>query len=87
MENPLAEPCDVLMDDRATESIQPRLRGLWQDIVSGCPHRHGFMDSVDLCDANEMSPCVYELGDGPCELFQEILDEWKEEENDKTDVG
>lgn len=59
------------------EAIQASLNGVWRDAVGGCPHYHGQRDSVGVCDANEMRPCVYETGDGPCETFLEILEEWR----------
>lgn len=64
---------------RKHDAVQASLNGMWRELLDGCPHRHGVKDSVDVCDANEMRPCVYETGDGPCELFQEILKEWAEE--------
>lgn len=59
--------------------VQSRFRGIWTEYL-GCPHYHGIQDSVAVCDANEMRPCIYEIyhADG-CEVFREILKEWKEE--------
>lgn len=59
------------------DAVQASLNGMWRETLGGCPHKHGVMDSIDVCDANEMRPCVYETGDGPCELFQQILEEWR----------
>jgi len=64
---------------QAHDAVQATLNGMWQELLGGCPHRHGVRDSVDICDANEMRPCIYETGDGSCELFQEIIVEWREE--------
>ena len=64
---------------RKHDAVQASLRGMYKEALGGCPHRHGVRDSVDACDANEMRPCVYETGDGPCEVFQEILEEWRVE--------
>ena len=61
------------------DAVQASLRGMYKEALGGCPHRHGVRDSVDVCDANEMRPCVYETGDGPCEIFQGIIAEWREE--------
>ena len=58
------------------EAVQTHLLGFWRDTTSGCPHLHKRPD-IDGCDANEMRPCVYEIGDGPCQIFQEILEEWR----------
>lgn len=38
-------------------------------ITEGCPHRHGRRSGVDRCDMNEMRPCIYENGNGPCDIF------------------
>lgn len=70
------EPYDIYMDEKA---VQASLSGVWRENVNGCPHLHGQRDSVSRCDAFKMTPCVYETGNGPCELFQEILEEWKTE--------
>lgn len=56
------------------------LNGVWTKTLDGCPHIHKYPEGVNRCDANKMTPCVYETGDGPCELFQEILEEWRKEE-------
>lgn len=80
------EPYDIYMDEKAVEVVQASLRGVWREDVNGCPHLHGQRDSVSCCDAFKMAPCVYETGDGPCELFQEILEEWKTEMAPKTHV-
>lgn len=56
--------------------VQANLNGIWRHRLD-CPHIHrGY---IDLCDANEMQPCVYETGNGPCETFQSIIAEWEEE--------
>lgn len=70
------EPYDVLMDNKA-EAVQASLNGIWRNITDGCPHRHGRAEGLDACEINEMRPCIYETGDGPCETFQEILEEWR----------
>ena len=58
---------------------QLALKGMWVEPLEGCPHRHGVADSVDVCDVDEMRHCIYELADnGSCELFQEIIHEWRE---------
>ncbi len=61
------------------EVVQASLNGVWRKTTDGCPHRHGCKDWVDLCDANEMRPCVYETAEAinGCELFRQILDEWR----------
>ena len=64
---------------RKHDAVQASLRGMYKETLGGCPHRHGMRDSVDVCDANEMRPCIYGTGDGSCELFQEIIAEWREE--------
>lgn len=67
------------------DAVQRRLVGMWGRTLEGCPHRHGVKDSIDCCDADEMRPCFYEVyhdqfeGMMGCEIFQEILAEWKEE--------
>ncbi len=59
--------------------VQASLRGVWQKDTD-CPHRHGFPEGPDRCDAENMSVCGYELGNGfRCEIFAEILEEWKEQ--------
>lgn len=73
------EVYDVIMDNKATaeiEAVQASFKGIWQN-MNGCPHRHKRAEGLDACEMNEMRPCVYETGDGPCELFQEILEEWR----------
>jgi len=69
----------VKMDGTAQlEAVQTHLNGVWRDKKDGCPHIH--LGDIDCCDANEMRPCVYETGDGrPCEIFKEILEEWRRE--------
>lgn len=70
------EPYDVMMDTMATgqyEAVQASLWGVWRIKRDGCPHRHGSVEGVDRCDANEMRVCVYETGNGPCDLFLEII--------------
>ena len=62
---------------RKHDAVQARLNGVWTKALDGCPHLHRCRD-VNRCGVNEMRPCVYETGNGPCELFQEILEEWKE---------
>ena len=71
---------DIVEEDRLKkqDAIQACLNGMWRERLDGCPHRHEVRDSVDICDANEMRPCIYETGDGPCELFQKIIKEWRE---------
>jgi len=59
------------------ETVQASLNGVWRSNTNGCPHIH--KGEIDRCDANEMRICVYETGD-KCELFQEILEEWRKEE-------
>ena len=64
---------------RKLDTVQASLNGMWRSTLGGCPHRHGVRDSVDVCDANEMRPCIYEVREGSCELFQQILEEWMRE--------
>ena len=65
---------------------QQRFRGMWKiPFTEGCPHRKHYAEGIDVCEENEMRPCLYETGNGPCEVFQEILKEWREE-LDKADV-
>ena len=41
-----------------------------------CPYRVGIPDSIDRCGATDnLSPCIYETGDGPCEILEEIEEE------------
>ena len=58
------------------QAVQASLNGVWRSTVDGCPHLHRRED-IDRCDDNEMRPCVYETGDGPCKVFQKILEEWR----------
>lgn len=70
-------------EERKLEELdrQLRFRGLWDRSYKGCPHQIGKQDSVSVCEADEMRPCIYELSnDGGCKLFKEILEEWREEE-------
>ena len=60
------------------EVVQTRLPGVWFRITEGCPHRHGTPEGVDLCEENEMRVCELETGKR-CELFDEIIEEWKKE--------
>ena len=60
------------------ETVQANLKGVWRNRSDGCPHLHRQREGCDTCDANENRPCVYETGDR-CELFQEILEEWRME--------
>jgi len=60
------------------EAVQASLNGLWRSATDGCPHLHKRED-IDRCDAREMRPCVYQTSDGPCEIFEEILEEWRRE--------
>ena len=63
---------------KVVESIvQASLNGVWRELYGGCPHLHRARD-VDRCDINELRPCVYETGDGPCEILQTIIDEWND---------
>ena len=62
---------------RKHDAVQAALNGMWQELLGGCPHLH--RGDINLCDARKMTPCVYETSDGPCELFQGILDEWAKE--------
>ena len=78
MENEIGDQVEEALL-QAHDAVQASLRGMYRGIVGGCPHKHGVRDSVDTCDANEMRPCIYETGDGPCELFQEIIEEWRKE--------
>ena len=64
---------------RKYDAVQAHLNGIWTKSLDGCPHLHKRMDDLNRCDANEMRPCIYETEDGPCELFQEILEEWAKE--------
>ena len=65
--------------------VQASLNGVWRSKTDGCPHLHRRED-IDRCDANEMRPCVYETGD-ECELFQEILEEWRLEQEICPECG
>ena len=60
-----------------TEAVQASLRGVWLEAVRGCPHLHRRRDDIDRCDAREMTICVYENGKAPCEILQEIIEEWR----------
>jgi len=53
----------------------------------GCPHRHEDGEGPARCDANEMRVCCLGLRE-PCELFGEILEEWRLEYEaiDKADA-
>lgn len=62
------------MEDVEEEFRQAALKGVWRN-KDGCPHRCN--GTVDLCEEMEMSPCLYETGSGPCETFQEVLEEWR----------
>lgn len=55
--------------------VQTNLNGVWRTKYGGCPHLH--RGDIDLCDANEMRSCIYETGNGPCEIFESILAEWR----------
>lgn len=68
-------------------SSQVALRGFWRSRYYGCPHYHAYdSDGVGLCDQNEMRVCLYDRG-GTCELFREIIEEWKKEViSDKTNA-
>lgn len=69
------------------EAVQTNLKGIWRKPVDGCPHL--YKGDIDKCELNEMRPCLYEVGDGPCKVFQDIIEEWckeKEAKDDKTDA-
>jgi len=76
--DPTIEPCDVIMDDLLTEGVQVHLPGMWISRYDGCPHLRHQTEGPDSCDANEMRPCLYEMAMA-CELFQEIIEEWRQE--------
>jgi len=60
------------------EAVQAHLNGVWNSTHHGCPHIHGMPDGPYLCDTNKMRPCIYEIHHiNGCELFQEILEEWR----------
>jgi len=51
---------------------------VWRKKLDGCPHYHPDMDGPGRCDTNEMRACIYDIAkDGRCELFEEILEEWR----------
>ena len=64
---------------RQFDVVQASLNGMWRGVLESCPHRRGVRDSVDACDANKMRPCIYETDKNPipCELFQQIIEEWR----------
>lgn len=65
---------------------QSSLKGVWRKRIDGCPHRHGFPEGPDRCDQQDMTVCVYELGNSHrCDTFIEIIEGWKEEM--KFEVG
>lgn len=39
-----------------------------------CPLCHHYPD-LDRCEEADMSPCVYETGDGPCLIFLDFIEE------------
>jgi len=57
--------------------VQSSLKGVWRKTIDGCPHLHNFEEGPARCDLQDMTVCVYELG-GRCDIFREILEEWKE---------
>ena len=77
----------IVQADLNSEPVQTSLNGVWRDRLNGCPHLHCRADDVDRCDANEMRPCVYETDSGPCETWEEILEEWTRELEVCTECG
>jgi len=61
------------------DAVQAHLNAMWLERLGGCPHYHGHPEGVGSCDADEMRSCIYDINGGSCEVFQEILEEWKKE--------
>lgn len=77
-ENPgfdYVEECHLAAQDRFLG--QARLKGMWVNFTEGCPHLIKRPD-VNRCSINDCRACRYEL-DETCDVFRQILAEWKEE--------